>query len=278
MSRDLDSPRLALLLTVFDASSFVCRTFFSPPGLVNHTFSDLLVSLEDFWDSEAPRFGEEGARGWSRFDLSSPQPAPPPSSSATLPPPPSPNDEVFSNWLTTETYASSTSLFSTRTTDPPIRLLAASSSNDDPLTNEDDPYHLVLFTDIKPFLFPIHSPNIKPHLFYSLFTFLNLPFTPPDTSTSMPFFSDPFLRNELAYSPSLRRSFWPDHLKGVQPGRKLIGEGGMGPEVEAGMGSPWEVPVKLWPVEVEGLFTKKGSGFGVLEKGMVEIGLRTFVS
>jgi len=49
--------------------------------------------------------------------------------------------------------------------------------------------------------------------------------------------------------------------------------------MEAGMGAPWECPVRLWPVDVEGLFRKKGtSGFGVLEKGMVEVGLRAFVS
>lgn len=172
--------------------------------------------------------------------------------------------------MTSENYASS-AVLSSRTSDEAVPVGA------DGLTDEDDPFRLVLFSDVRPFLFPIGSPTVRPFLIYSLFTFLNLPFTPPGASTSEPFYSDAFLHNELAYSDSLRARFWPDHLQqDAEKRRKFISDGGMEPEMEAGVENPWECPVRAWPVGVESLFRRKGTGFTVLERGLVHEGLKGF--
>lgn len=261
--------------------------FFAPAHLANRPRAEQLASLEEFWDAECPRFGEAGAKGWASFDPAAPAPppSPPPPPSTAPPPAPPTSDDPFTLWLAAETSACSTSSLPTRTTDPPLPIPSSPS-----LTNEEDPYHLILFPDIASFLFPLQSPNIKPHLLYALFTFLDLPFTPPESSTSSPFYADPYLQARdytISGGGGGGAGFWPDHLRGIVPGRRMIGEDGFELEVERGVvGRAQTCPVRSWPVGVEGMFgggkgkNKAGSGWGVMEglKTRGGGGMKEFVS
>jgi hypothetical protein len=39
--------------------------FYCPPAFASQTLEQQLGLFEDFWESECPRFGEAGAKGWS---------------------------------------------------------------------------------------------------------------------------------------------------------------------------------------------------------------------
>lgn len=246
--------------------------FFLPTSVSRWPWSEQLSSLETFWESEALRFGESGSKGWSK---SLDAPAPPPAMSAPLPPPVRPVDDLsavddpFARWLEVEVVADETVLPS-RTEDGPRQV-------GEDLTDEDDPYRLVMWPDIAPFLLPLHSASSKMQLIYALFSFLDLPFVPPDVSTSTAFFSDSFLLNSLAHSAPGRADFFPHHLRMGTSARRRIGEGGMEPELEGGISTPYGCGIKASPVTVEALISASTDGPGVLERHSVDVKLRPLI-
>ncbi|GAA5891027.1 hypothetical protein JCM6882_006393, partial [Rhodosporidiobolus microsporus] len=207
----------------------------------------LLAEFESFWDSEAPRIGERGAKGWgstSEDDL-------PPEASfssgtalATLAPQ-EPGARPHERWAATERLASLDSL-PARTTDPGM-------------DDSEDPYRVVLFDDIRPFLFVLHSADSKLQLAYAFLTFLGLPFVPPDYPTSTPFTTDAFIHSELVERPSLVKRFWPHPA--ATAGRPFQTVGGEAMELErtSALSSPWETPFSATPAAVDLLF---GTGAG----------------
>lgn len=241
-------------------------TFFLPPGIARWPWAEQLSALEKFWDSEAPRFGEPSAQGWCNSVDGSSAPSAP---SQPLPPSLA-VDDPFTRWLAAEAVADE-AILSARTEDEP-RPVA------DGLTDEDDPYRLVLFPDVQSFVVPLYSDSSRTQLVYALFGFLDLPFVPPEVSTSTPFFSDSFLLNTLAHSPLGRAAFFPDHLRnpGVVP-RKLIGDGGMEPKQEGGIPSPYDCPVKASPVTTEALLPASTVGPSLLARHSVDDRLKPVI-
>lgn len=101
--------------------------------------------------------------------------------------------------------------------------------------------------------------------------FLALPFTPPGAGTDAAFFSDPFLGD--VQTAGVQNGFWPDHLKyEKRKGRKMLGEGGMEGEQEAGVKGPWDCPVRVGVVGVSELFGTEGRQGGVSIFGKGERG------
>lgn len=114
------------------------RSYFVPDSLKSSSLSEILDSLEAFWDSEMPRIGEIGARGWS--------------SSASQPLDVIPTESDF------VPASSSTYLQYGRDADGYQRWAAAEDRIDasewlPQRDRPDDPYSAVLFSDIRPFLF-----------------------------------------------------------------------------------------------------------------------------
>ncbi|KAL8278570.1 hypothetical protein RQP46_009062 [Phenoliferia psychrophenolica] len=140
----------------------------SPPhSYLNRAFD----SLESFWDSGAPRIGEPGSLGWSNSLSASTTPPPPPS--RPTPVPPTTADDPLHSWSSLE------------------RTHALPARPDDPDVDDDvDPYRVVLFDDVRDFLFVVHSPDSRTQLAYAFLTFLGLPFVPPDFPTSTAFSTD----------------------------------------------------------------------------------------
>jgi len=244
-------------------------TFYLPTAIARWPWAEQLSSLESFWETEAPRFGEAGARGWCNSADIGPTP-PAPSQPPPPPPPPPTVEDPFGLWLAAETVGDE-AVLSVRTDDK-ARQVAEGQ------TDEDDPFKLVLWPDVEGFLLPLYSESSRLQLVYALFSFLDLPFAPPEVSTSTPFFSDAFLLNTLAHSPLGRTAFFPEHLRspGAVP-RKLLGDGGMEPEQEGGISSPHDCPIKATPVTIEALVPASASGPHLLARHSVDDRLKPFI-
>ena len=120
------------------------RTFSTPQHLTGASFEDQLNALEDFWDSEVPRIGEPGALGWAAWEASNRADQPPPTTKGT-------EDDIripdaYAKWAASETAADRAHALSLRSTD------------DD---ESADPYAVVLFSDIRPHLFPLRTQPAK---------------------------------------------------------------------------------------------------------------------
>ncbi|BGP44730.1 hypothetical protein JCM10450v2_000544 [Rhodotorula kratochvilovae] len=205
----------------------------------------VFAAFESFWDGEAPRIGEFGAKGWSATseDDLPPEAAPAPAVDALVATDAS--ARAYELWAATERAAASSSR-PARATDPEM-------------DDSDDPYRVVLLDEIRPFLFVLASRESQQQLAYAFLAFLGLPFVPPDVPTSTPFTTDPFVHSELAERPALIRRFWP--AGGDARPFAVVGGEAMEPERRSALGSPWEIPFKAMPATVDGLFAGTTPGW-----------------
>ena len=133
--------------------------------------SQALSALEDFWDTECARFGEIGARGWRSMTIQQPAVKGDPASLELQ------TKSLYHDWnLAEKNVATQASL--------PARTLDNASS--------DDPYRVVLFSDVREFLFELSSKESEPVLVDALLCFGGLP--PVSRSSSWSGWqTDPFL-------------------------------------------------------------------------------------
>ncbi|BGP21464.1 hypothetical protein JCM10295v2_000339 [Rhodotorula toruloides] len=203
----------------------------------------VLAAFESFWDTEAPRIGDMCARGWrSTMDDDM---TPKASTAIDVAVVETERDEgarPHERWSQAERIASA-SHRPARTTDPGM-------------DDSDDPYRVVLFDDVRPFLFFIESPDSRLQLAYAFLTFLGLPFIPPDVPTSTPFSTDPFIHSELIERPSLILRYWPTARGEAQSFGLIHGEP-MELERRSDIKDPWQTPFKSTPAMTDLLF---GSG------------------
>lgn len=206
-------------------------------------FEGVLSEFEGFWDDESPRFGENGAPGWrntDKLDFTSLE------STEVI----HESEDPHEKWLEAERHAE-------RTLSRPGR---AKNFDDD-----EDSFRVVLFDDIKPFLFPIRTPEVRLHLVYAFLSFIGLPFVPPDVSTSAPGAGDSHLRSALAYNDSARATFWPNRPSVRRiPWQSVQGEL-MDPEAVPALTHPFGCPVKAWASERQTLFAQTSRWFRELE-------------
>lgn len=183
----------------------VSSTFHAPSALRADTTSTehrqleqrLLQFLEDFWDSEVPRVGDDAAQGWDRWQGANAMELDIPSNGSTDFEP-STESDPFVRWFQDETAA-----------DRCIRPGKASAI-DTAAEEEDDPYRIILFDDIRPFLFVIRNPEVKLQLVYAVLNYLGLPFGIPDLGTNTAFARDSHLQWTLAANHKARLALWPE--------------------------------------------------------------------
>lgn len=109
--------------------------FFAPKSST-HNLSTLKSLFRDFWEAEVPRIGENGALGWQHFaqnqtEVDSAEPVVDSSSGALQ------VRGLFGSWITAERLRTRNSRFPARTMDE---------------VTEDDPYRVILFSDIEDYL------------------------------------------------------------------------------------------------------------------------------
>lgn len=224
---------------------------------------DGLNDLELFWDSEAPRVGEEGSIGWN----STPDDAMPPEGTVNASTKPSQEQNTggqdpdpFEEWAKSERQASQSRRRPTRTTD---------TLNDD----QDDPYSTILFSDIRSLLFVVSSPDARSQLIYSFLFYLGLPLTPPDTPSTSRLASDTFLHADdfsPSFAPSKRAAFWPtqstdDFLRALIP-FETIGGQPMEPVRTSGISDPFQPPFRKFPLSPDSLFPSQPRWFCLLDQ------------
>ena len=104
--------------------------------------------IEDFWQSEVPRIGEEGAQGWKEFDDED-EPESDVRTDPKIPDWCAASTDKFSGWASAERFRAGTSRWPAKTCDETV---------------EDDPYRVILWSDIwnngQGFYFDLH---FKPH-------------------------------------------------------------------------------------------------------------------
>ncbi|GAB0135902.1 hypothetical protein EsDP_00004224 [Epichloe bromicola] len=121
-------------LAVASWQALLEMNFFRPP----HPEGDV-DSFRDFWESEAPRIGDIQAQGWVHYvsslghvDAPEPQTASPTEHTST--------GDVYKTWACCERRQGEAARMPARTMDD---------------GTEDDPFRVVMFSDIEPWLFPI---------------------------------------------------------------------------------------------------------------------------
>ncbi|KAM0793184.1 hypothetical protein ACM66B_000655 [Microbotryomycetes sp. NB124-2] len=211
---------------------------------------EVLDALEGFWDTEAARIGEEGARGWRATSDQA--------QAYTGKADERDSADVgqveglsrCAQWARAEQTESTKHRKPGRTTDV--------DSED-----SDDPYHVVLFDDIRNLLFLVHSPDSKMQLAYSFLNYLGLPFIPPDVPTDTPFTTDTFIHSELVERQSLAKRFLPP-MDLTRKRFEVISGEPMESERRSVLSAPYDTPFHSVPASVDLLFGTRRGWFATL--------------
>ncbi|ATY64484.1 hypothetical protein A9K55_004669 [Cordyceps militaris] len=136
-------------------------TYFRPEAQAEH--EHVPDSFQEFWESEVPRIGEPGANGWKHYVATGGQDEPP----EPLPDPSMPaaaqSKDAFRAWSQLEVEHANAAKLPARTMDG---------------DTEDDPFRVVTYTDIEPFLFMMPlplAPSISSSLWDAFLIFCGLP-------------------------------------------------------------------------------------------------------
>ncbi|PQE02994.1 duf1740 domain containing protein [Rutstroemia sp. NJR-2017a BVV2] len=138
----------------------------------------------EFWESEVPRIGETGSLGWHKF-LETGDDSTVPEGQTDEPEMPLKGDDVFASWVTAERSRAKASRLPARTLDDTV---------------EDDPYRVILFSDIEEFLLmlPRENDSLRKSLVDAFLIFCHLPSMADHNETkSFNWSADPWLNNEL---------------------------------------------------------------------------------
>lgn len=141
-------------------------------------FQPIMEDFADFWESEVPRIGEDGAKGWRHFvedmgDMADP-PEPKPGKPSGMP---QMNDE-FEAWASFERQQAAEARMPARTLDE---------------GTDDDPFRIVMFSDIKDLVLwfpPQVISQAQPQLAEAFLTFCRLPSAGLSSSSAL---NDPFI-------------------------------------------------------------------------------------
>lgn len=97
-------------------------------------------NFDEFWESEVPRIGEEGAKGWRDFTEIEMEPPPVVRMDSEIPPTCTKTSDVLSGWASAERFREVTSRWPAKTCDETV---------------EDDPYRVILWSDVQNYLIDV---------------------------------------------------------------------------------------------------------------------------
>ncbi|KAI0476665.1 DUF1740-domain-containing protein [Xylaria cf. heliscus] len=176
------------------------------PSTLPQTELEIPSSFQEYWESEIPRLGEEGWRGWATFVTDAAQE--PPDPRVSNPPAPPPTRDGYKAWHTVEHYRAQNATIPARTLDEGA---------------EDDPFRVVMFTDFQDILlyFPTEIvPHLRPQLLDAFMVFCSLP--PSLRYDSMAYMNDCFLVHSaqtvpFAHLSSRNNIDWSDDQQNKPP-------------------------------------------------------------
>lgn len=225
--------------------------FFRPlhltPPVTMGQHDKLLGELEEFWDSEVLRAGEVGAKGWASYASSGGNGDVPDAQGENVPPEQLDSSDLFGSWMDAEEERMGLSMMPSRTIDE---------------VEDGDPFRVVLFSDLKNFMFCFSSPLVRRKVADSFLVFLGL--TPvyhvEPIASGLPESTDMFLRNDLATMQEsyLDEWFWPKSPPNPTDIKMITSLEGlsMEPERKRGLddGGPFEFGLKNFPIGPDSLF------------------------
>lgn len=160
-------------------------TFARPRDASDLEVEDLMSSFGDFWESEVPRIGGDGANGWIHFAEAEEMADLPESRIDPTSAPPGTRD-VYKAWAASEMHRGKSARLPARTLDE---------------GTEDDPFRVVMFSDLKPLIFylpPVVLESMKESLLDAFLLFnqcLSASKTPSDGIRDA--LSDPFIHGNV---------------------------------------------------------------------------------
>lgn len=194
--------------------------------------ASMLEMFERFWDNETPRIGEDGAKGWASY---SPKQGRPPQPRAQTSNDLNNNNDHWKSWLAAERRHDLLSRNPARTIDD---------------IEENDPYRIVLFSDVRPFLFD--PPSIAgDQLILDAFTvFCSLPSFTAEGPTRV-WGRDGFLSNDAL--GVLQDSWRLRFPKGQEHDSIEIEDS----QLHVGTADPFQFPIQDYQVSSDSLFAEK---------------------
>ncbi|CAE6433907.1 unnamed protein product [Rhizoctonia solani] len=216
-------------------------TFF-PPSNRPRTFPDTLTMFEEFWDSEVPRIGEEGAQGWASWvsdstgDVYDAQ--------QVFKPSQDPPADPYQHWVQREKSIDSALTH-------PLRLRKANF-------RLDDPHRVVVLSDFSPILTPLITPIARRNLLFVCLHFLGL-HTPGSTPPPDDVWADDrWMKRENDLFPEQLKSIGPRVLDGgalighermLRPGWGPVKDWGWGVGRVVGAESDMAAGGRMWEAE-----------------------------
>ena len=204
---------------------------------------EVAISMfEKFWDSEVPRVGEEGAKGWASFSQKQGEP---PQSKGETANDLEDTDDCWKLWLASEQWHTLLSRNSARTIDD---------------VEENDPYRIVLFSDIRCYLIDPPSVASQQLLLDAFVAFCCLPPFAAEAheSRSRLWGRDCFLRNDALRWNSKLKDSW--NLRSLEHPRSLGKQYSTDQEdsrLRLGTQAPFQFPVHDYQVCSDTLFAEK---------------------
>ncbi|KAL1846343.1 hypothetical protein Daus18300_014284 [Diaporthe australafricana] len=160
-------------------------TFARPRDASDLEPGDLMSSFGDFWESEVPRIGEDGAKGWGRF-AEAEEMADLPESRMYPPSVPTDTRDVYKAWAASEKHRGTNARLPARTLDE---------------GTEDDPFRVVMFSDLEPLMFylppAILTPMKEPLLDAFLLFNRCLPVSKTPSAVIQEALGDPFIHGTM---------------------------------------------------------------------------------
>ncbi|KAL8706642.1 MAG: hypothetical protein Q9201_000339 [Fulgogasparrea decipioides] len=204
---------------------------------------EALSAFESFWDSEAPRIGEANAQGWSNFtsdEVSQCQP------SQAAGSPFEAGINTIRLWADAEHKASAHSFTQARTVDESL----------------DDPYRVVLFSDIRFALIKSPSPSDHRTVLMAFLCFCHLPPMLDESSRQTEaWFDDQFVRNQILYDdqPSVDR--WLGRPSSLSPDNHDCPSNNTGDLRASSLPRAFDLTMVNYEVSSDTLFSGSGQWF-----------------
>lgn len=154
--------------------------------------ADAIASFRSWWESEAPRIGEVGAQNWDKPAASRPE------KNDDDPPLPIKPEAPFSSWECAEQHQMQRSFVPARALDQ---------------VSDDDPYRVVLFSDIAGYLSDFSQPDLMDLLLDAFLIFCRLPPIKASVHANVvsEWQSDPLVCNDLLDTHHYCTSRWFSH-------------------------------------------------------------------
>lgn len=163
-------------------------TFARPADEAYSDNAETMSSFRDFWESEVPRIGEDGAKGWRHFTEAEEMADLPETKTEATPSEPDTKD-VYKAWAAVEKQRSHNATLPARTLDE---------------GTDEDPFRVVMYADLEPLLFHIPSavaamPRVKAAILHGFLLFCQLPAPSMETGDTIQAARlDPFIYRKSA--------------------------------------------------------------------------------